>query len=119
VGGIGVGIVLGAFNGMLVNFTGLHPFIITLGTNAIFRGRNHARFASGKQDLPLLSMISTGPRLPFFEIVGHAMIAIVLHLSCTLKRMPIYSVEIMFSSPVALPSDGTKTQFDYPCASAT
>jgi D-allose transport system permease protein len=29
VGGIGVGIVLGAFNGMLVNFTGLHPFIIT------------------------------------------------------------------------------------------
>ena len=38
VGGIGVGIVLGAFNGMLVNFTGLHPFIITLGTNAIFRG---------------------------------------------------------------------------------
>ena len=53
------------------------------------------------------------------EIVGHAMIAIVLHLSCTLKRMPIYSVEIMFSSPVALPSDGTKTQFDYPCASAT
>ena len=38
IGGIGVGIVLGAFNGMLVNFTGLHPFIITLGTNAIFRG---------------------------------------------------------------------------------
>jgi D-allose transport system permease protein len=30
--------VLGAVNGLLVNFTGLHPFIITLGTNAIFRG---------------------------------------------------------------------------------
>ena len=29
---------LGAINGLLVNFTGLHPFIITLGTNAIFRG---------------------------------------------------------------------------------
>src|SRR5580704_11216108 len=38
IGGILVGIVLGAINGSLVNFTGLHPFIITLGTNAIFRG---------------------------------------------------------------------------------
>jgi D-allose transport system permease protein len=38
IGGIPVGIVLGAINGSLVNFTGLHPFIITLGTNAIFRG---------------------------------------------------------------------------------
>ena len=38
VGGILTGIVLGAINGSLVNFTGLHPFIITLGTNAIFRG---------------------------------------------------------------------------------
>jgi D-allose transport system permease protein len=38
IGGILVGVVLGAVNGFLVNFTGLHPFIITLGTNAIFRG---------------------------------------------------------------------------------
>lgn len=38
IGGVGVGLLLGAINGMLVNFTGLHPFIITLGTNAIFRG---------------------------------------------------------------------------------
>ena len=38
IGGIFIGIVLGAINGLLVNFTGLHPFIITLGTNAIFRG---------------------------------------------------------------------------------
>jgi D-allose transport system permease protein len=38
IGGIFIGIVLGAVNGLLVNFTGLHPFIITLGTNAIFRG---------------------------------------------------------------------------------
>ncbi|WP_319413136.1 D-allose ABC transporter permease [uncultured Cohaesibacter sp.] len=38
IGGILVGLVLGAINGTLVNFTGLHPFIITLGTNAIFRG---------------------------------------------------------------------------------
>jgi D-allose transport system permease protein len=37
-GGVVVGLVLGAINGVLVNFTGLHPFIITLGTNAIFRG---------------------------------------------------------------------------------
>jgi D-allose transport system permease protein len=38
IGGVLTGIVLGAINGLLVNFTGLHPFIITLGTNAIFRG---------------------------------------------------------------------------------
>jgi D-allose transport system permease protein len=38
IGGVGVGLALGAVNGLLVNFTGLHPFIITLGTNAIFRG---------------------------------------------------------------------------------
>lgn len=38
IGGLLVGLVLGAVNGLLVNFTGLHPFIITLGTNAIFRG---------------------------------------------------------------------------------
>jgi ribose/xylose/arabinose/galactoside ABC-type transport system permease subunit len=28
----------------LVNFTGLHPFIITLGTNAIFRGGRAGKF---------------------------------------------------------------------------
>src|SRR4029077_14895849 len=38
IGGIFIGIVLGAVNGLLVNFTGLHQVIITLGTNAIFRG---------------------------------------------------------------------------------
>jgi len=38
IGGILVGGLLGAFNGFLVNKTGLHPFIITLGTLAIFRG---------------------------------------------------------------------------------
>jgi D-allose transport system permease protein len=38
IGGVGVGVMLGAINGLLVNFTRLHPFIITLGTNAIFRG---------------------------------------------------------------------------------
>ena len=37
-GGIVAGIALGGINGSLVNFTGLHPFIITLGTHAIFRG---------------------------------------------------------------------------------
>lgn len=36
--GILTGAVLGAINGFLVNKTGLHPFIITLGTQAIFRG---------------------------------------------------------------------------------
>lgn len=38
IGSILIGGGLGAINGLLVNYTGLHPFIITLGTNAIFRG---------------------------------------------------------------------------------
>lgn len=37
-GGIIFGALLGAINGFLVNSTGLHPFIITLGTQAIYRG---------------------------------------------------------------------------------
>lgn len=36
--GVVLGAVLGFVNGILVNGTGLHPFIITLGTQAIFRG---------------------------------------------------------------------------------
>lgn len=36
--GVLFGAALGAINGMLINSTGLHPFIITLGTQAIFRG---------------------------------------------------------------------------------
>ena len=36
--GILFGGLLGLCNGLLVNATGLHPFIITLGTQAIFRG---------------------------------------------------------------------------------
>ncbi|ASR47756.1 D-allose ABC transporter permease [Paenibacillus kribbensis] len=38
IGGVVVGGTLGCFNGFLVNKTGLHPFIITLGTLAIYRG---------------------------------------------------------------------------------
>lgn len=38
IGGILVGAILGAINGSLINATGLHPFIITLGTMSIFRG---------------------------------------------------------------------------------
>ena len=38
IGGILLGALLGAINGSLVNVTKLHPFIITLGTQAIFRG---------------------------------------------------------------------------------
>ncbi|PNR96609.1 allose ABC transporter [Petrotoga sp. 9PWA.NaAc.5.4] len=36
--GIFVGALLGAINGLLVALTGLHPFIITLGTMNIYRG---------------------------------------------------------------------------------
>lgn len=37
-GAVAVGGLLGAVNGSLVNLTGLHPFIITLGTQSIYRG---------------------------------------------------------------------------------
>lgn len=37
-GAIVGGIVLGSINGSLVNLTGVHPFIITLGTLSIYRG---------------------------------------------------------------------------------
>lgn len=36
--GLAVGGLIGGINGLLVNVTRLHPFIITLGTAAIFRG---------------------------------------------------------------------------------
>lgn len=36
--GVIIGAALGFINGLLINVTGLHPFIITLGTQAIFRG---------------------------------------------------------------------------------
>ena len=38
IGGILAGALIGLLNGFLVNVTELHPFIITLGTQAIFRG---------------------------------------------------------------------------------
>lgn len=38
IAGIIIGAILGAINGGLINATGLHPFIITLGTQAIYRG---------------------------------------------------------------------------------
>ncbi len=37
-GSVAFGALLGFINGTLINFTGLHPFVITLGTNSIFRG---------------------------------------------------------------------------------
>lgn len=38
VGGVLLGAILGAINGSLVVFTGLHPFIVTLGALSIYRG---------------------------------------------------------------------------------
>lgn len=38
IGGVLLGVLLGAINGLLVNITQLHPFIITLGMMAIYRG---------------------------------------------------------------------------------
>lgn len=38
IGAVLCGVVLGIINGSLVNLTGVHPFIITLGTLSIYRG---------------------------------------------------------------------------------
>lgn len=61
VGGVLFGAVLGAVNGFLTNATGLHPFIITIGTQAIYRGStliiSDARPVYG---LPLEFMSSVG-----------------------------------------------------------
>jgi D-allose transport system permease protein len=50
-GGVLLGMVLGIFNGILINVTKLPPFIITLGTQLIFRGLtmvvSNARAAAG------------------------------------------------------------------------
>ncbi|GHT84452.1 D-allose transport system permease protein AlsC [Spirochaetia bacterium] len=50
-GAVLLGMVLGAFNGVLINVTKLPPFIITLGTQLIFRGLtmvvSNARAVSG------------------------------------------------------------------------
>lgn len=37
VGSIGCGLLCGTLNGVLINLTGVHPFIITLGTQSVFR----------------------------------------------------------------------------------
>lgn len=38
IAGILVGVVMGCVNGTLINLLQLHPFVVTLGTNTIFRG---------------------------------------------------------------------------------
>ena len=37
IGSVLFGMILGAFNGLLINLTNVHPFIITLGTQAVYR----------------------------------------------------------------------------------
>jgi len=37
IGSVMLGMVLGAINGLLINITNVHPFIITLGTQAVYR----------------------------------------------------------------------------------
>lgn len=62
---IGLGIALGMLNGTLINLTRLHPFIITLGTQAIFRG---------------LTVILSGsrpvPALEFAKLFGGGLLAV-------------------------------------------
>lgn len=60
--GILIGTGFGFINGMLVNKTGLHPFIITLGTQSIFRGitlvLSNSRFPYMDSRYPFTSLMS-------------------------------------------------------------
>lgn len=74
--GVILGALLGTVNGALVNVTGLHPFIITLGTQAIYRGLTLV--LSGSRAVPVTSagFISVISRA-FFQIPVVAVIAII------------------------------------------
>lgn len=77
--GVILGALLGTVNGVLVNVTGLHPFIITLGTQAIYRGLTLV--LSGSRAVPVTSagFISVISRA-FFQIPVVAVIAIITAL---------------------------------------
>lgn len=75
------GVMLGMFNGTLINMLKLHPFVVTLGTNTIFRGITLV-ICNGKPIFGLprafkgLSGYFLGFPIPFFIVLGLALILI-------------------------------------------
>jgi len=75
------GMMLGMFNGTLINMLKLHPFVVTLGTNTIFRGITLV-ICDGKPIFGLprafksLSSYFFGFPIPFFIVLGLALVLI-------------------------------------------
>lgn len=74
--GILLGAALGIINGVLVNVTGLHPFIITLGTQAIYRGVTLVLSSSRAVPVTSAGFISVISK-SYFQIPVVAIIAII------------------------------------------
>ncbi len=76
-----VGVALGIFNGMLINILQLHPFVVTLGTNTIFRGVTLV-LCNGKpifglpQSFKAISLYWHGFPIPFIIVLVFAVILI-------------------------------------------
>jgi rhamnose transport system permease protein len=83
--GLAVGVLCGAFNGILVAYVGLPSIVVTIGTMSLFRGIAQivlgdrayggypAAFAWFGQGY--MSDLSWWPALPFFEVVTFEMVA--------------------------------------------
>ena len=91
IGGILGGALLGALNGILVSFTKVHPFIITLGTAWIFRGvimiLSNARAVSGfPKDFKAIINYRLFGEIPMAIIIAFLM-AIILWFITVKTRM--------------------------------
>ncbi|HBU12971.1 MAG TPA: allose ABC transporter [Clostridiales bacterium] len=90
VGGILGGALLGAVNGALVNLTRVHPFIITLGTQWIFRGIvmivSNARSISGfPQEFKQVVNFRIGNLLPTAVVIAVALAAVLWFITTKMK----------------------------------
>lgn len=103
IGCIGVGALIGAINGLLINLTDLPPFVITLGTMAMFRGATYvlsdARAVSG---LPPEFTKTIGGQLGFIGvpiIIALAVSGFLVFL--TVKTKPGRNLFAMGGNPMA------------------
>lgn len=81
VGGVLVGALIGLVNGTLISVTKLHPFIITLGTMAIFRGATYVLSnATAVSGLPPEFSKTIGGRLGGFLPTPVLVVAVMLVL---------------------------------------
>ncbi len=90
IGGLFGGAVLGAINGALVNLTRVHAFIITLGTQWIFRGIvmiiSNARSISGfPQEFKQVVNFRIGNLLPTAVLIALALAAVLWFVTTKMK----------------------------------